>query len=199
MSFDHKCGFPAALFFIFLNKLQHMAEPELFRLGKILKPFGSKGEVVAYLDVDDLQQYRSLDMVFVGINKNIIPFFIDAIQLKTKNQAILKFQDIDSHADTEIIIGSELFLPAGFLPKLKGNKFYFHEVIGFEVIDKEKGNIGHISRVLELPYQSVIEIHFNGKEILIPIADELIKKVDRKNKVILVEAPDGLIDMYLQS
>jgi 16S rRNA processing protein RimM len=174
-----------------------MDSHNLFRLGKIIKPLGSKGEVIVYLDVDEPAKYGRIEMVFVCINKSFIPFYIVSVALKQKNQAVFKFQDIDSIEDTEIIIGAELFLPSDLLPKLKGKKFYFHEVIGFEVVDKEKGSIGCISHVMELPTQALFEVNFNGKEILIPIADEIIKKVDRKNKKITIEAPDGLIDLYL--
>jgi 16S rRNA processing protein RimM len=90
-------------------------------------------------------------------------------------------------------------LPLQRLPKLKGNKFYFHEVIGFEVIDKTKGVIGNIDKIMDHPAQPILQIlHNTGKEILIPIADDIVLDVDRKNKQICIQAPDGLIDLYLE-
>jgi len=83
------------------------------------------------------------------------------------------------------------------LPKLKGNSFYYHEIIGFTVIDEKHGNIGVIEKVLDNQHQDIFSIKKENKEILIPVADEIIKKVDRKNKVIEIEAPDGLIEIYI--
>ena len=83
------------------------------------------------------------------------------------------------------------------LPKLEGNKFYFHEIIGFNVVDEEKGNIGKIREIYDNMTQPIMAIDFGEKEILIPLIDEVIKQVDRQNKTIHIKAPQGLIDIYL--
>lgn len=176
-----------------------MKRDELFQLGKIVRTFGSKGEVVIQLETDSPDRYRNLESVFININENLVPFFIEKLQLKLKDQATVKFFDIDSIDDTSLILNCSLFLPIELLPKLKGkNTFYFHEVTGYQVIDNQRGNIGNVKSVLELPQQALLEIDFNGKEILIPIADEIIKKVDKKLQTITIEAPEGLIDIYLE-
>jgi len=176
-----------------------MKQDELFQLGKIVRTFGSKGEVVIQLETDNPNRYKNLESVFIKINENLIPFFIETIQLKLKNQAIVKFLDIDSIGDTALILNCSLFLPIELLPKLKGkNTFYYHEITGYEVIDSHRGAIGIVKSVLELPHQSLLEIAFNEKEILIPIADDIIKKVDKKSRQILIEAPEGLIEIYLE-
>jgi 16S rRNA processing protein RimM len=70
-------------------------------------------------------------------------------------------------------------------------------VVGYSVIDEYKGDIGKIATVLEFPHQQIFSIMKNRTEILIPIIDEFIVEVDKKNKTIRVKAPDGLIDLYL--
>ena len=94
-------------------------------------------------------------------------------------------------------MGSELYLPLSFLPKLTGNKFYFHEIIGFEVIDADHGNIGIIQSVNDTTSQALFEILKGDKELLIPITDQIITKVDRATKTIHVTTPEGLVDLYL--
>jgi len=175
-----------------------MDESELFKLGKVLKTFGSKGEVVVYLDVDNPDKYRKLDSVFIRFNRSLIPFFIETIQIRPKNQAVVKFQDVDNQDDADMFTGCSLFLPLTNLPKLSGNKFYYHEIIDFVVVDAQKGKIGTIKRVLELPHQAMFEIQSGDKEILVPVIDEIIVKVDRKGKILNINAPEGLIDMYLE-
>jgi 16S rRNA processing protein RimM len=91
---------------------------------------------------------------------------------------------------------SGLYLPLNLLPKLEGNKFYFHEVIGYTIEDKNFGEVGKIVGVNDTTAQALFEVENNGKEILIPMNDEFIIKVDRKNKTIFVETPEGLIDLY---
>ena len=90
-----------------------------------------------------------------------------------------------------------MYLPLELLPVLEGNKFYYHEIIGFEVIDAEKGNIGVIKKVLEYPATPLFSIDFKGKEILMPIIDSVIENVDRETKTIYINAPKGLIELYI--
>lgn len=171
---------------------------EHYYLGKIFKPHGYQGKVNVYLDVDDPSEYNSLQMVFLHINGVLIPYFIDAIQI-LNNKAVVKFKDVDSLDNAEHISNKELYLPLSELPELTGNKFYYHEVIGFKIIDKQKGLIGSIQKILDYPNQAVIQVFYQEKEILIPINPHVILNVDREKKEIQIDAPDGLIDLYLEN
>ena len=133
-----------------------------------------------YLDVDDPQNYLEMESVFIKLNENLVPFTIDSIQLRPKKQAVVRFHDVNETDDAELFVGSLLFLPLSNLPPLTGNKFYYHEITGFAVIDKEKGPIGFIEDVLDLQHQAIMQIRQGDKEILVPISDDIIQKVDRK-------------------
>jgi 16S rRNA processing protein RimM len=174
-----------------------MRKEDCFYLGKIVRKHSFRGGVVAKLDTDEPELYQNLESIFVLLNNNLVPFFIDQILLQKGNQLRLKFEDVDSEADANAIMGAGLYLPLEFLPKLKGNKFYFHEIVNFEIEDVNFGLFGVIKRVNDRSAQPLFEIDFNGKEIFVPMIDDFIKKVDRKNKKILVETPEGLIDLYL--
>lgn len=91
----------------------------------------------------------------------------------------------------------EVYLPLSFLPKLEGDKFYYHEVIGFTIVDATFGEVGVIKAINDTTAQALFEIDRNGTEILIPMNDEFIDKVDRNAKQILVTTPEGLIELYL--
>ncbi len=172
-----------------------MDKKDTYYLGKVVKPFGFKGDLVLFFDVDDPEQYSELDGLYIEINKTLVLYPISSIRLNG-NKATVRFENITPE-DSLRLIGKDLFLPISLLPKLEGNKFYFHEIIGFGVIDKEKGDIGIIESVLENPAQPLFSIKFNQKEILIPIIDKVIDKVDRDAKIIYINAPVGLIDLYL--
>jgi 16S rRNA processing protein RimM len=171
---------------------------DFFYLGHITKPFGFKGQLFVYLDTDEPEKYQDLKSVFINFNDEMIPYMIEEFQYRGNNLAVVKFMDI-SVEESKGLIKSELYLPVSMLPPLTGNKFYFHEVTGYTVIDKEKGNIGICQSFMDVSRQPIMQIDFNGKEILIPAVDEFFKEVDRKNKTIYIEAPEGLIDIYLGS
>ena len=174
-----------------------MLKEDCFYLGKIVKKYSFKGEVLAKLDTDQPELYENLDSILIELRGNLIPFFIEHSQLHKSELLRIKFEDVDTEQDADSILKSELYLPLEFLPKLEDDKFYFHEVIGFIVEDTNFGKVGILKGINDSTSQALFEIDRNGIEILIPINDDFIKKVDRNNKIILVETPEGLIDLYL--
>jgi len=174
-----------------------MKQDELFQLGKIVRTFGSKGEVVFQIDAEILSKIKKLESVFLKINENLVPFFIELLQPRPKGQALVKFLDVDSTEDASLLAGCDIYIPIGLLPKQKGTQLYSIEIEGYTVIDANRGETGTVRKVLEMPQQSLLAIDFNGKEILVPIVDEIVKKIDRKNKTIHIDAPQGLIELYL--
>ncbi len=176
-----------------------MRKEDCFYLGKIVRKHSFKGEVVAKLDTDEPELYTKLESVFVELNNNLVPFFIEKSLLQKGNQLRVQFEDINTEDDADSLLGAELYLPLEFLPKLTGNKFYFHEIIGFEIEDVRFGKIGEIVGVNDASAQPLFEVNSNGIEVFIPMIDDFIKLVDRKNSKIVVETPEGLIDLYLDS
>ena len=106
--------------------------------------------------------------------------------------------DTDSSAGCDTLLKKEAYLPLNLLPALKGNKFYFHEVTGFMLEDVNYGEIGIIESINDRSAQPLFVIKTEDSEILIPMVDDFIQKIDRKHKKILINTPEGLIDMNRQ-
>jgi len=175
-----------------------MTIEECFYLGKIVRKYSFKGELLIKLDTDQPDLYENLDAVFIFVRNSLIPFFIESSQLHKSDLLRIKFEEVSNEADADALMKSDVYLPLALLPKLEGNKFYFHEVTGFTMIDTNFGRVGTITGINDNTAQSLFEIDRDGIEILIPMNDEFIQKVDRKNKTITVETPEGLIDLYLE-
>ncbi|MEQ8908618.1 MAG: ribosome maturation factor RimM [Vicingaceae bacterium] len=173
-----------------------------FNLGYIAKAIGKKGELAFKLEVDSPSSYAQLEMVWVQIHQadnNLVPFFAENSSLQNNGHLRIKLEGVDSQEEAKRMVGKSLFLPIEELPSLEGNQFYFHEITGFEIEDQEFGIIGPVEKVLNFSTSNLFSIaHPSGVEVLIPISDETILSVDRENKHILVKAPEGLIDLYLE-
>lgn len=175
-----------------------MEKDQCFYFGKVIKTHGIKGEISIRIDADEPQEYLGLNFILLEIQRSLIPFFITKIGIHG-NKAYVKLQDVDTIERASELAGLDIFLPLEQLPKLKGNKFYFHEVPGFKIVDEKHGIIGSLEQVLEYPGQALFQVLVGKKEVLIPILDEVITKVDRRSKTIYIQAPEGLIDLYLGS
>ena len=174
-----------------------MQKEDCFYLGKIVSKFSFKGEVLVKLDTDDPEIYEKMESVFVEYNKNLVPFFIERCKLHKSNLLRIKFEDIDSEEDAGDIMKCVLYLPLDLLPEMNDDQFYFHEVIGYKVEDLKKGPIGTITAINDMTSQALFEIDFNGNQILIPMNDGFIHKLDKEQKLLIVDTPEGLIDLYL--
>ena len=174
-----------------------MTKEECFYLGKIAKKFSFKGEVLVYLDTDEPELYENLESVFVECNKHLVPFFITSSSLHKNDFLRVRFEDVNNEEEADAIMGNHVYLPISMLPKLSGDKFYFHEVIGFEIEDKRLGVVGKIVSINDSAAQPLFEV-LNGEiEILIPMIDQFLVKIDRDNKKVIMDLPEGLIEMYL--
>ena len=175
-----------------------MKTDDFFYLGYVAKARGIKGEVSIYLDVDFPEAYTELESVFVELDKQPIPFFVEWIQIKDKNFASVKFEDVDTEEKAKRMVKAGVYLPIDQLPALSGNQFYYHEIPGFTVIDQNHGELGVVSRVLDYAANPLIEIKRDYKEILIPINGDVIREVNRKERRLVVETPEGLLGLYLE-
>ena len=173
-----------------------MTKNDCFFFGKITKTHGLKGEITVKLDVANPEDFKDLRYLLIEDRGNLIPYFIENQKING-DKMIVRLQDVKKVEQAVTFMGKAVFLPNEFMPELEDDDFYYKEIVGFKMVVALKGEIGEISDVLEYPTQAVIQVMKDGKEILIPIHDDIIQKVDKKAKILTVKAPEGLIDMYL--
>ncbi|MEN8123645.1 MAG: ribosome maturation factor RimM [Bacteroidota bacterium] len=176
-----------------------MQKKDCFYLGKIVKKYSFKGEVIIKLDTDEPELYEDLDHVYIDNNNSFLPYFIKESLLQKGNQLRVDFEDVTSEKDADALLKCDVYLPLDLLPKLSGNQFYFHEVIGFILEDVNFGEVGKITSINDKTAQALFVIEKGETDILIPMIDDFIKKIDRKNKKVVVETPEGLIEMNMEN
>ncbi len=174
-----------------------MRKEECFYLGKIVSKYSFKGEVLIKLDTDEPEIYENMESVFISLGNSLVPFFIEDSRLHRSNLLRVRFEEISDEAGADKIMGSGVYLPLDLLPRLDGKRFYYHEVIGFSLVDAHYGDIGRIISVNDSAAQALFVAEKDGKQLLIPINDEIITRLDRTEKIIYVTTPEGLVSLYL--
>lgn len=174
-----------------------MRKDDCFELGHIIKPHGLEGRVWMHIDADDPFAYEELESVFLERKGELIPFFIEDIEVKG-DKALVYFDEIRSVDEAMEINGSKVWLPLSVLPELGPDQYYFHELPGFTVEDEKHGPIGSVTEIISGAAQNLLRvIDPNNREILIPMVEEIILQVDKPNQLVKVNLPDGLLDLYL--
>lgn len=174
-----------------------MNTEDCFELGHITKASGYKGEVTAFFDVDIPQAYRGLDTVIVERGSNLIPYLIESLNYVGKNKFRMKLEGVSTEEQALSLAKCRLLLPLAALPKLKGKQFYYHEIIGYTVVDHVAGDIGIIQDVTDHPTNPLLVVKKGNKELLLPLRNEFYGAPDRTKQIFHYIAPEGLIEVFL--
>lgn len=168
---------------------------ETFLWAQIIRPHGFSGEVLISLSEVLNKKMKKPESVFVDFNGNLVPYFIDSLKING-NSGVLKLEDVDNEVDAKFISGKSLFLEVSFKPKHAGSNI-FDQLIGYQVKDVNLGPLGVISEINEYPQQIIASMQYNEKEILFPLNESIIVGVDKKNHLLEIKLPEGLLDVYL--
>jgi 16S rRNA processing protein RimM len=165
-------------------------------IGAIVATFGVKGEVVIQHHLGDNPDLVGLKVMFIETLKDkFIPFFIKEIKLKSENELLVSFEDIESPETAKKYLKKK-----AWLTELEAKKFSSKaapiSLLGFAVVEK-KTILGKVLEVIEQPLQILLRIEIDSKEVLIPINESTLVKIDHKSEKIFVTLPAGLLDIYL--
>lgn len=173
-----------------------MKKEECYFLGKITRRHGLQGNVFLKLDTDQPEMYSKLDSVFVDVNGLLVPFFVAKQSWSKGDTLIISFKN-STEALVDQAIGKDVYLPLSTLPELSGKKFYYHEVIGFEIREEDGKTCGTIVSVNDQTAQHYFILDLGGKEIIIPIIKDWILELNRDEKFMKMQLPEGLMDVFL--
>lgn len=166
---------------------------EYFNLGAISKVFSFKGEIVAKFNVEVPNLFDNLKAIFIDEKDSLVPYLVEKAEPQLNGFVRIKFKGIDTQEQAKKLLKCELYLPDNLLPKLKEDEFYFHEIVGFTAFDEDEKEVGEVVEVYDLPNNPVAEINIEGKDVLVPL--NLMIELDKKNKKLHIEIPEGLVDL----
>lgn len=176
-----------------------MTKDDCYQIGHITKTHGVSGELVLFLDVDQPDEYADLETVLLEVKGELIPYFIESIAIVKGSRAIVAFEDIDTIEQAERLINCGAYLPLDELePITDETRFYFHEIVGYQIVDANEGELGIVRGVYAMNAQDLIAMDYLGKEVLIPINSDIVRTIDRANQKLNVALPDGLLAIYME-
>ena len=167
---------------------------DCFELGYIVKTHGLKGQVQIQLDVDEPELYYEMESVFLEQSGNLVPFFFTEIQPQG-DRLLASFEEFDSSDKSAALVGRKLFLPLQVLPDLGQDEYYYHELIGMEVYQGDTP-LGKVETIYQPSSQYLLAITYNNQEVLIPIEDGIVLSVDKSARKIVVDLPEGYLEIY---
>lgn len=162
---------------------------EVFKIGKIGRPHGIKGELMFYF-TDDVFDRTDADYLVLQIDGILVPFFIEEYRFHGQETALITFEDIDSQEKARTLVGCEVFFPHAD-NDADADELRYDDLEGYTLIDD---NTGREVGVIEYVDQQTMNIMFELSDgTLIPASEELITDIDQKNRKITLNIPEGLL------
>jgi 16S rRNA processing protein RimM len=169
---------------------------EYFKIGKFVNTFGLKGELVLKHNLGKKTSLKGLKAIFIEEKKeSFIPWFIENTKIKNEEEIYLKLDGVNIREQAIKLTQKEVWLPEEEFKKFSAKSSPIN-LLGYHIVEGEQV-LGKILEVIEQPHQILCKIEFNKKEALIPLHEETIKKIDRKNQQVIVSLPPGLLEIYL--
>jgi len=165
-------------------------------IGRIVSAFGLKGDMIVSHHLGKKIAVSKIKVIFLEQKKDeLLPYFVENIRKKGDDELSLKLEGIDSKETATKYIRREVWLNEEEIQAhtQKNNPIGW---VGYKILDQGK-DLGPIIEVIEQPHQILCRLDINTREVLIPINEQTLHKVDHKNKTVLLNLPDGLLEVYL--
>ena len=168
---------------------------QYFKIGKLAAAFGVQGELVLEHSLGKKTQLDGLEAIFLEEKKDtFLPYFIASTKVKSKNEIYILLDGIRTREQARLLIKREVWLSERDFKKFAASASPI-SLLGFMVVNNEH-ELGEVIEVIEQPHQLLCVVLIDDKEVLIPVHEEFLEKLDKKNKKIYVSLPDGLLDIY---
>lgn len=170
-----------------------ISQENVYKIGILGKPHGIKGEL-SFMFNDDVFDRVDADYLIILIDGILVPFYIEEYRFHGNDTALVKFYDIDDSDRARDLTGCEVYFPKA-LSDVDEFDNSWESIVGFDVFNGDN-YIGTISSVDTSTENILLSVSTNdGNEILIPAAEEFMKNIDADKNKIVMELPDGLLDV----
>ncbi|MBV8254152.1 MAG: 16S rRNA processing protein RimM [Chitinophaga sp.] len=167
-----------------------------FSIGKLLSAHGLQGEILVKHSLGKRSALKGVEAVFLEERKNsFIPYFIKEVKVKNIDHLYLKLDGIDTKEAAQKLLPGQIYLQEADFKEQTASSAPL-ALLGYTVEDAHHGTLGQIEEVIEMPMQVLVKVQISGKEALLPINEQSLVKMDKKNQVVYVDLPEGLVELY---
>ena len=166
-----------------------------FKIGKLAAAFGLEGQLVLEHNLGKKTSLKGLENIFMEETSNsFLPYFIESSKIKNDKEVYVKLEGIASKEEARKFVKKDVWLLENDFKKFSASAAPI-SLLGFIVVNDDS-ELGEIVEVIEQPHQVLCKIILNGKEALIPVHEDSLEKIDKKNRKLFLNLPDGLLDIY---
>lgn len=167
-------------------------QEEVYKIGKLGKAHGVKGEITMQVD-DDVFDRVDAEYLVLLLDGIMVPFFMEEYRFKTDETALIKFEGIDTQERARELTGTDVYFPRQLADMDESDEMSYAQLVGYTVID---GRTGKKAGVIDFVDEQTLNIMFELQDgTLIPASEELILSIDTDKKKITMDIPEGILSL----
>jgi 16S rRNA processing protein RimM len=169
------------------------SEIEWATIGKIVAPFGLRGELKVLSLSDIPNRFATLKKVYLGVERRV--YAIKGVRPYKGEMVILKLAAINDATAAELLRGQDICIAADALAPLPSDSYYQHDILGLHVVTLDGREVGIISDIMPTGGNDVYVVKASdGREVLIPAVKDTVKQVDLSRRMMYIDPIKGLLD-----
>ncbi len=166
------------------------------KLGKILSAHGLTGELLLEHTLGKASSLKKVEVLFIeDYKKALLPYFVTSSRKKTADAVFISLEGINTRERAQQLASRAVWIPEELYHQL-ASKNAPANLLGYQIVENDK-EIGLITEVIEQPQQLVCKVFIQEQEVLIPLHEDTLLSIDHAAKKVIVQLPDGLLDIYL--
>ena len=166
-------------------------QEEVYKIGKLGKAHGVKGEI-SFLFDDDVFDRTDADYLILRVDGILVPFFIEEYRFKSDANAIVKFDGIDTQERARELTGCDVYFPRSLAEGDEGD-ISWSILVGFDILEAQSGKaVGRIAAIDDATMNILFELE-DGR--LVPASEDLITAIDQEARTITMHIPEGLLEL----
>jgi 16S rRNA processing protein RimM len=184
-----------------IAKQSSPTQPALIRIGRIIGAHGLRGALRFRPDDPASESIQNVERIFLAAGDAASESALDPREFRvsesaphTRGTMRLMLEGIIDLNLAEPLIGKNVFVDEADLPAPEENEFYYRDVIGCEVFLLDGTRLGIVEEIIATGANDVFVVRGDGKEVLVPAIEDVVKEIDAASKRIVIEAIPGLLD-----
>jgi 16S rRNA processing protein RimM len=172
-----------------------IARPSFIAIARIVRPRGNRGEVLADLYTDFAARFELLEEIWLEYPDRRRERKLLENSWQHHGRIVLKLSGANSIAEAETLVGAWVEVEADHAVPLPEGTYFDHDLIGCTLYTANGEELGTVSEIMHIPGNDQLVVQGKRQEILIPVRSDICKDVSLERKRIIVELPEGLIDL----
>ena len=164
---------------------------DVYKIGRLGKAHGVKGEV-SFQFTDDIFDSVDAEYLVLDVDGILVPFFMEEYRFRNDSVCLVKFCDVDTQQRAQELTGCDVYFPRALAEEAEETPS-LSSLVGFKIVSVPDGStIGTIAAIDDTTQNILFDLE-DGT--LIPASDELIENIDVNKKEIIMNIPEGLLDI----